>query len=385
MLYKPAKVTPVGTDGGAQLRRVRQRRRRGPAQPALARAGVPRRTRPAARSSSAPTTSRARAAPATRRTPATARATATGAHERGDSCSPTGSQSTRPAPATRDVLIVGDLTRTRRRTRSPRSKRPASPTSIAHSIGPDAYSYVFDGQWGYLDHALGSASLVPQVTGVGDWHINADEPSVLDYNTDFKTPGQLDSLYAPDQFRISDHDPVVVGLNLPVTFDSLCVLDELFVDSTDVEHSLCNKLADAKAAAESGKTKTKQTDPRRVREPGRGAVRQVHDHGGGGNADRASPELCRQITGERKGDEDEKGNPGARGARASDRRGAVGARGGRPPKPPKPPKLTTVKLLAFNDFHGHLEAGHAGDDPSEPRDRRLGRCPPAAPSTSPRT
>ena len=32
----------------------------------------------------------------------------------------------------------------------------------------------------------------------------------------------------------------------------------------------------------------------------------------------------------------------------------------KPPKPPKPPKLTTVKLLAFNDFHGHLEAGTPG-------------------------
>ena len=80
-------------------------------------------------------------------------------------------------------------------------------------VGPDAYSYVFDGQWGYLDHALGSASLTAQVTGVADYHINADEPSVLDYNTDFKTAGQLISLYAPDQFRISDHDPVMVGLN----------------------------------------------------------------------------------------------------------------------------------------------------------------------------
>src|SRR4051812_48598028 len=27
---------------------------------------------------------------------------------------------------------------------------------------------------------------------------------------------------------------------------------------------------------------------------------------------------------------------------------------------PKPPKLTTVKLLAFNDFHGHLEASTPG-------------------------
>jgi hypothetical protein len=43
-----------------------------------------------------------------------------------------------------------------------------------------------------------------------------------------------------------------------VTFDSLCVLTKLFVDSTEVEQSLCEKLADAKAAAASGKTKTKE-------------------------------------------------------------------------------------------------------------------------------
>ncbi len=86
---------------------------------------------------------------------------------------------------------------------------------ISAFLGPDAYSYVFDGQWGYLDQALGSASIVPRITGVGDYHINADEPSVLDYNTDFKTANLQTILYAPDQFRVSDHDSVIVGLCLP--------------------------------------------------------------------------------------------------------------------------------------------------------------------------
>lgn len=85
---------------------------------------------------------------------------------------------------------------------------------IKSFLGPDAYSYVFDGQWGYLDHALASASLTSQVTGVADYHINADEPAVLDYNTNFKSAGQILSLYAPDEFRVSDHDPVIVGLDL---------------------------------------------------------------------------------------------------------------------------------------------------------------------------
>ncbi len=80
--------------------------------------------------------------------------------------------------------------------------------------GPDAYSYVFDGQWGYLDHALSTTSLTAQVTGAADWHINADEPAVLDYTTAFKTLNLQTVLYAPDEFRIADHDPLLIDLNL---------------------------------------------------------------------------------------------------------------------------------------------------------------------------
>jgi len=74
----------------------------------------------------------------------------------------------------------------------------------------DRYSYVFDGTAGYLDHALSTASATSQITGVGFWHINADEPSVIDYTTDWKTA----DLYEPHQYRASDHDPVILGLNL---------------------------------------------------------------------------------------------------------------------------------------------------------------------------
>jgi hypothetical protein len=53
-----------------------------------------------------------------------------------------------------------------------------------------------------------------QVAGVGEWHINADEPVALDYNTEFKSAGQIASLYSADEFRSTDHDPVMVGLDL---------------------------------------------------------------------------------------------------------------------------------------------------------------------------
>lgn len=84
---------------------------------------------------------------------------------------------------------------------------------IAEFQGPLAYSYVFDGQFGYLDYALSSESLTSQVTGVTEWHINADEVDLIDYDTSFKSPIQ-DSLFAPDAFRSADHDPVLVGLAL---------------------------------------------------------------------------------------------------------------------------------------------------------------------------
>jgi predicted extracellular nuclease len=79
--------------------------------------------------------------------------------------------------------------------------------------GENAYSYVFDGQLGYLDYALAGSGLAEDVTGAEVWRINADEPSLIDYDMDFKQPAQ-DALFAPDPYRSSDHDPVVVGLDL---------------------------------------------------------------------------------------------------------------------------------------------------------------------------
>ncbi len=113
-----------------------------------------------------------------------------------------------------DVLLMGDYNSYAMEDPITVIRNAGFTNLIEAFLGPDAYSYVFDGQWGYLDHALGSASIVSQVSGVGDWHINSDEPSVLDYNTDFKTVNLQNTLYAPDQFRISDHDPVIVGLDL---------------------------------------------------------------------------------------------------------------------------------------------------------------------------
>ena len=76
----------------------------------------------------------------------------------------------------------------------------------------DANSFVFDGQTGTLDYILASDELNAKLNDVTVWNINADEADALDYNADFGK----DLTYFDDttSTRYSDHDPVIVGLNL---------------------------------------------------------------------------------------------------------------------------------------------------------------------------
>jgi len=74
------------------------------------------------------------------------------------------------------------------------------------------YSYSFDGLWGSLDHILVSPTLVSKVGRAVKWAINAEEPAVLDYNTEYKTVAQIADYYAPTAYRSSDHNPILMGL-----------------------------------------------------------------------------------------------------------------------------------------------------------------------------
>ncbi len=112
-----------------------------------------------------------------------------------------------------DVLLVGDDNSYAKEDPIQVLEAGGFTNLIERFQGEDAYSYVFDGQWGYLDQAMASGSMLAQVSGAADHHINADEPSVLDYNTNFKSAGQVEDLYASDEYRVSDHDPVVIGVN----------------------------------------------------------------------------------------------------------------------------------------------------------------------------
>jgi hypothetical protein len=129
-----------------------------------------------------------------------------------------------------DILIIGDLN----------SYDKEDPIDVLTSSGyadlealfggEFAYSFVFNGQLGYLDYGLANASLLSQVTGTATWHTNADEPDILDYDTSFKKDAQ-DDLYEPNAYRASDHDPVIVGLDLnrpPVCTEANPSIDTLW-------------------------------------------------------------------------------------------------------------------------------------------------------------
>ena len=107
-----------------------------------------------------------------------------------------------------DVLAVGDFNAYAQETPL-RTLRDAGLTHLNLRLAPaDRYSFAYDGMFGSLDHAFATPHLDAQITGFGEWHVNADEPFFNVYDR-VKAAD-----YRPDPYRFSDHDPFVVGLNL---------------------------------------------------------------------------------------------------------------------------------------------------------------------------
>lgn len=141
--------------------------------------------------------------------------------------------------ADNDVLIMGDL--------NAYGKEDPVTTLINGGFADmhrafhadSVYSYMYNGEAGYLDHALASTSLQFQVTGVQVFHINADEPAMFEY---------AGSAYQPDMYRCSDHDPVVVGLALSGTNNQSMLVDNepkispSLVDNSFVVSEACNSV-----------------------------------------------------------------------------------------------------------------------------------------------
>jgi uncharacterized protein len=131
---------------------------------------------------------------------------------------------------TQDVILVGDFN----------AYAKEDPMELLANGGlvdviglhdPEDYSYVFDAGAGRLDHGLGTASVAAKTVGATSWHINADEPEWTDYNTEDKAAGN--DWYQPTVFRASDHDPMLIGLNIVKAFNGTGGRDTLVGSAGD--------------------------------------------------------------------------------------------------------------------------------------------------------
>lgn len=111
-----------------------------------------------------------------------------------------------------DFLLIGDFNAYTQGDAMTRFETAAYTNIGATMIGDTAYSFEFDGQFGTLDHAVASPSLAEQSVDAVEWHINADEARLHDYNLEF---GRDPDIFDPaSPHRASDHDPLIIGIDL---------------------------------------------------------------------------------------------------------------------------------------------------------------------------
>jgi len=91
-------------------------------------------------------------------------------------------------------------------------------TSLESTSDPDEESYSFDGMVGSLDHIFANAAALGAVTGVDVWTINAHEAVYYEYS---RYNSNVTDLFRVDPFRSSDHNPEIVGIDLPEAADKL--------------------------------------------------------------------------------------------------------------------------------------------------------------------
>ena len=115
-----------------------------------------------------------------------------------------------------DVLIIGDLNAYAKEDPITALRNAGFTNLTEVSEGATGYSYLFNGAFGHLDHALANARLAPRVVTAGTWYVNADEPDYYDYNVERKSVAQQ-AINTGTPYRYSDHDPVFVDLHLSVS------------------------------------------------------------------------------------------------------------------------------------------------------------------------
>ena len=124
-----------------------------------------------------------------------------------------GNPTSDPAPAaSRKYLVIGDFNTYYGEDPIQYFVTHGYANLIFSLIGPNAYSYNFGLENGYLDHAMVNSAMNPLVKNVAEWHINADEPAALEAINSNTKPA-ASNYVAQDQFAASDHDPILIGFN----------------------------------------------------------------------------------------------------------------------------------------------------------------------------
>ncbi|MDY8109258.1 ExeM/NucH family extracellular endonuclease [Fulvimarina sp. 2208YS6-2-32] len=114
--------------------------------------------------------------------------------------------------ATKNIMLMGDFNAYASEDPIDYLTTEAGFVDVARALLNTAYSFVFDGLIGTLDYAFASMDLFKQIVSAIEWHINADEADALDYNLEFGRDPEL--FDATNPYRSSDHDPILVGLNV---------------------------------------------------------------------------------------------------------------------------------------------------------------------------
>jgi predicted extracellular nuclease len=119
-------------------------------------------------------------------------------------------KATAQADGTKKIFLVGDFN----------SYTQEDPMQVLYQNGfvnqpsddPKDTSYEFDGQAGSLDHVLANTQAADMISGRDVWQINAEESVGFEYSR-YNYNATL--LYQPNQYRASDHNPELVGLDAP--------------------------------------------------------------------------------------------------------------------------------------------------------------------------
>ncbi|WP_277051238.1 ExeM/NucH family extracellular endonuclease [Ruania albidiflava] len=122
-----------------------------------------------------------------------------------------------------DIFLLGDFN----------AYTEEDPVHVIESAGYSGLNdgettYVYDGAVGSLDHVFANATAADRVTGVDVWNINSVESVLHEYSrynyfdSDLLAPGTV--------FRASDHDPILVGIDVPEVEPATVDLDLLSIN-----------------------------------------------------------------------------------------------------------------------------------------------------------